>query len=345
MPEIGVLIVDDHAVVRHGIQSMLADDDQIRVVGEASNGAEALSQVDSLQPDVVLLDVRMPDANGIEVTRRLLANYPDLKIIILTNYEADEYLLQAIGAGAKGFLLKNILFDDLSKAIKAVHAGATLFDAAQVERASQLPAAEEEKPAASLSLEEKEWLRAIASGATLKDIAAQRYLGEAAARKMLHEIFRKLEVDEGDEVVAESRAENFRRRFDERHGPGSWERLVAMYREGKTLAEMADVYGGVSREAVRQWLDRGEATKQAEPAARAKPADIAVPESSGLSAREMEVLRIVSTGASNRNIAEALGISTSTVKIHLSNIYKKLGVSARTQAVVYTLRSEEQSGG
>src|SRR4051794_22777490 len=125
---IRVFLLDDHEVVRRGVADVLESDDGIRVVGEAKNAAEALARVPALRPQVAILDVRLPDGDGVSVCRDLRSKMPDLRVIMLTSYSDDEALFDAIMAGASGYLLKQILGQDLVSAVKTVAAGGPLLD-------------------------------------------------------------------------------------------------------------------------------------------------------------------------------------------------------------------------
>ena len=123
MDQIKLMIVDDHTVVRDGLASMLERQDDFKVVGQASNGLEAVERVAALQPDVVLMDLRMPELDGVEAMRRISSERPETRFIVLTTYDSDEYIFDAIEAGAKGFLLKDTSRDELFEAVRAVHRG------------------------------------------------------------------------------------------------------------------------------------------------------------------------------------------------------------------------------
>ncbi len=132
MPSTKVLIVDDHPVVRRGLHSILGDAKDMQVVGEASNGAEALSQIAALKTDVVLMDIRLPGADGVQVTRRVRREHPDVRVIILTTYDDDQHLYNAIEAGAHAFLTKHADYADLAESIRAVARGERLLSPALV---------------------------------------------------------------------------------------------------------------------------------------------------------------------------------------------------------------------
>ena len=168
---IRILIVDDHSVVRDGLAAMLEREGDFEVVGRASNGQEAVDRAPALRPAVVLMDLRMPEMDGVEAMRQLGEADPDVKFIVLTTYDTDEYIFDAIEAGAKGFLLKDASREELFRAIRAVSQGESLIEpgvAARVlDRLSR-----QEQPPSLLSGRESEVLQAMASGAANKQIAA-----------------------------------------------------------------------------------------------------------------------------------------------------------------------------
>lgn len=293
MPKIRVLIVDDHVVVRQGLQSLLADNTDFDLVGEAGDGQAALRQVDALHPDVILLDIRMPGMDGLEVTRRLRAAHPDVRIIILTTYAEDDYLVEALRSGAQGYLLKSILYEDLVRAIQDVYHGSRSLAPDLVGRVMEL--------AGSLA-------------------RGQTPTSEPAA------------------PPAQSRAASVGSRFDLRFGPGSWQRLVDGQTAGMSAAQLATRFGTTSA-TIRNWLVKGELTERI--AGRGRPAK-AQPVTPVLSEREIEILRIVAGGASNKEVAARLSISVNTVRVHVHEIFKKLGIKSRTQAALYVLRLEQQ---
>ena len=128
MEAIKLLIVDDHTVVRDGLMTMLGREKEFAVMGEARNGLEAVDRVRELVPDVVLMDLRMPELDGVEAMRRIRSEDQEVKFIVLTTYDSDEYIFDAIEAGAKGYLLKDTSRDELFRAIRAVHRGESLVE-------------------------------------------------------------------------------------------------------------------------------------------------------------------------------------------------------------------------
>ena len=223
-----VLVVDDQQLVRDGIASLLDVQEGIAVVGTATTGQEALEQALALRPDVILMDVRMPAMNGVEATVQILKQLPSCSIVMLTTFDDDQYVRDALRAGARGYLLKDLQAQDLARAVHAVSQGVYQLDAAVIER--MIGASGVQNPAGT---------------------------GETEERKV-----------------------------------------------------------------------------PLQPATKATIVSDAL-EAAGLTNREIEVLRLIATGATNREVADALVISEGTVKNHLSNIFSRLGLRDRTQAVMY----------
>ena len=211
---IRVLLVDDHEVVRQGLRLLLETSDDIDVVGEASDGAEALRAVADAQPDVVLMDIRMPRLDGIEATERLRVDHPEIAVVILTTYNEDALLLRGLRAGSRGYLLKDTNHQQLEHTIRAAAAGDALLQAdvlARVlaSRAEPGPAAGEVAPGpaaapAGLTRRETEVLRLAADGLRTRDMAAALYVGERTVKAHLASIYLKLEV--GTRAAAIARA-------------------------------------------------------------------------------------------------------------------------------------------
>jgi DNA-binding NarL/FixJ family response regulator len=223
-----VLVVDDQQLVRDGIASLLRVQEGIAVVGTVTNGQEALEHAMTLRPDVILMDVRMPVMDGVEATDRILKELPSCSILMLTTFDDEAYVRDALRAGARGYLLKDLQAQDLARAVRAVSQGVFQLDAAVIER--MLGATSEPHPVET---------------------------GETAERMTLP--------------------------------------------QPKRTANVAP--------------DALDAT--------------------GLTNREIEVLRLIARGATNHEVANALVISEGTVKNHLSNIFSRLGLRDRTQAVMY----------
>ncbi len=175
---IRVLCVDDHPLVRKGIASILANEPDIQLVGEAGNGREAIEQFRRQQPDVTLMDLRMPQMDGIEATRAIRREFPDARIIALTSYDGDQDIFRALDAGIRGYLLKEMVHTEVLQAIRTVAAGKRLLPP---EVAEKLP---EPIPRAALTPREVEVLRLAARGLSNKEIAEQ--LGTAGGTIKMH---------------------------------------------------------------------------------------------------------------------------------------------------------------
>lgn len=223
-----VLVVDDQQLVRDGIASLLRVQDGIVVVGTATNGQEALEQALTRQPDVILMDVRMPIMDGVEATLQILRQVPSCCILMLTTFDDDQYVRDALRAGARGYLLKDLPAQDLAQAVHAVSQGVYQFDASVMER-------------------------------------------------------------------------------------------------------MVETY---SRSNTAQQSETGEHLTSLLPKNKANDTPDS-PSAAGLTNREIEILRLIAAGATNREVADSLVISEGTVKNHLSNIFGRLGLRDRTQAVMY----------
>jgi len=215
MDKIRVILAEDHAVVRQGTRQLLQRYSDLEVVGEAVDGEEAVALAKQLKPDVAILDVRMPRMTGIEATRKIKAECPDVAILILTAHDDDEYVFALLEAGANGYLLKTAEIEELVKAIRAVHAGQPALD------------------------------------------------------------------------------------------PLITRKVVSQFMSGKSLPDVMSAVGD---------------------------------EMEGLTGRELEVLQMVGRGLTNKEVAQRLFISDRTVQAHLSNIFSKLQVTSRTEAVMYGIR-------
>ena len=190
-----VLIADDQPLMRAGFKSVLEASGQVDVVGEAATGAEAIEQARRLDPDVVLMDVRMPDMDGIEATRRM----PQQKVLILTTFGLDEYIIEALRAGASGFLLKDAPVDDLLGAVRAVAAGDAQLSPAVTKRlldqvARRLPAAVDRDDALleELTARELEVLRLLAVGMSNAEIGGALVVSEATVKTHVSSVLGKL---------------------------------------------------------------------------------------------------------------------------------------------------------
>ena len=206
MEPIRILICDDHTVVRDGLTAMLEREEDFEVVGRASNGLEAVERAPALRPQVVLMDLRMPELDGVQAMRQLSEQLPELKFIVLTTYDTDEYIFDAIEAGAKGFLLKDTSREELFRAIRAVSKGESLIEpgvASKVlDRLAQL--SRQEQPSRLLSGRESEVLQAMATGSANKQIAFELSITESTVKTHVANIFHKLEASGRTEAVTKA---------------------------------------------------------------------------------------------------------------------------------------------
>lgn len=196
MSRLRVLVVDDHEVVRLGLRTLLSQQSDIEVVGEAATAAEAVSQVSSLAPDVVLLDVRLPGRSGIEACWEIKACHPETRIVMLTSYAEDEALFDAIAAGADGYVLKQIGSQELVEALRRVGQGENLLDPALTARVfarlREMRQQVESAAFASLTAQELQILARIAQGQTNREIGESLYLSEKTVRNYVSDILAKL---------------------------------------------------------------------------------------------------------------------------------------------------------
>jgi NarL family two-component system response regulator LiaR len=199
MDKIKVLIVDDHAIVRQGLRTFLELQDDIQVVGEAENGREAVEGARQWEPDVVLMDLVMPEMDGIEATRRICARHPDIKIIALTSFSSDEKVFSAIKAGAAGYQLKDVSPHDLVDAVRAAHQGETLLHPEIAKKLMAEVAGREEKSEPDpnvLTERELEVLGLIARGFSNSQIAKELTISEKTVKSHVSNILSKLHVDD-----------------------------------------------------------------------------------------------------------------------------------------------------
>jgi DNA-binding NarL/FixJ family response regulator len=203
---IRVLLADDQELVRSGFRLILELADGIEIVGEAADGREAVLQAKELQPDVILMDVRMPDVDGIEATRRLRQAGVEARVLVLTTFDLDEYVYSAVRAGASGFLLKDAPREQLVTAVRTVARGESLLAPAitkrLIERFVVRPRPEEAVPALTeLSPRELEVLRLIARGLSNAEIASELIVGEATVKTHVAHILRKLSLRDRVQAV------------------------------------------------------------------------------------------------------------------------------------------------
>jgi DNA-binding NarL/FixJ family response regulator len=201
--KIRVLITDDHPVVREGLSAMLSREHDIEVVGEAKDGKEAVTKAGTLRPDIILMDLRMPEMDGVEAMQRIKTDYPDIRFIVLTTYDNDEYIFKGIEAGARAYLLKDAPRDELFRAIRAVSRGESLIEPAVASRVLDRLAelSRQVNTPEVLSEREIEVLALIAHGSSNKIIADALNIGQSTVKTHIQSIFHKLEVNDRTEAV------------------------------------------------------------------------------------------------------------------------------------------------
>jgi DNA-binding NarL/FixJ family response regulator len=219
-----LLVVDDQGLMREGIISLLSLQDEIEVVGQAANGKEAIKKNQELRPDVILMDVRMPIMNGVEATAAIKRHYPECKILMLTTFDDDEYVIEALLAGANGYLLKNIPEKDLAQAIIAVHKGIYQLDPIVAQKVvaalakdfnltKDTPIAQEPlasgkaaaNPNIGLTERELEILSLLAQGLSNSEIANKLLISEGTVKNHISSIFFKLKVRDRIQAVLYAR--------------------------------------------------------------------------------------------------------------------------------------------
>ncbi|WP_043687536.1 response regulator [Streptomyces xylophagus] len=201
-PLISVLIVDDHPVVRDGLRGMFESAPGFRVLGEAANGVEAVERATALDPDVILMDLRMPGGGGVDAIRELTRRSARAKVLVLTTYDTDSDTLPAIEAGATGYLLKDAPRDELFTAVRAAAEGRTVLSPAVASRlvsAVRSPQAPGNEP---LSAREREVLALVAKGTSNREIARELFISEATVKTHLTHLYGKLGVKDRAAAVA-----------------------------------------------------------------------------------------------------------------------------------------------
>jgi NarL family two-component system response regulator LiaR len=195
-----VIICDDQAIVRDGLDLLLRLEKDMQVVGLARDGAEALEMVEKTKPDLVLMDLKMPGMNGVEATRQIRALHPDTKILVLTTFDDDEWVFDAIRAGASGYLLKDTPREKVVEAMRGTLAGKSFVDPLVAGKILDQVASRQEQPQTlisdKLSRREIDVLRLIARGFSNSDIAASLHLSEGTVRNHVSSIFNKLDISD-----------------------------------------------------------------------------------------------------------------------------------------------------
>ncbi len=206
MGKIRVLVVDDHTIVREGVHILLEAQSDIEVVGEAADGQEALVRARELQPEIALVDIAMPGLNGLELTRALKRDWPQIHVIILTMYESDEYFFQVLDAGASGYVLKKAASADLVAAIRAVHAGDVFLYPSVARRLvsdylARVKSGEEQNSYDGLTPREREVLKLIAEGHTNQAIAEKLVISPSTVQTHRTRIMQRLSLHNRVELI------------------------------------------------------------------------------------------------------------------------------------------------
>lgn len=199
---ISVLVVDDHRVVRAGLIALLRQWSDIKVVGEAGTGEQACGQVAALQPDVVLMDLQMPVMDGVEATKRIVAQWPTVAVLVLTTYDDDELIWEGIKAGARGYLLKDVPPEELVQGLRTVATGQTLLSpdvASKLTHMIQHQATAEAGP--TVTPRETEILQLMAQGRSNRAIGAVLHISENTVKTHISNVYQKLEVRDRTEAV------------------------------------------------------------------------------------------------------------------------------------------------
>jgi DNA-binding NarL/FixJ family response regulator len=192
-----VFLLDDHEIVRRGVKELLETEGDLEVVGEAGTAAEALARIPPTRPDVAVLDVRLPDGDGVQVCREIRSAHPKIQCLMLTSFADDDALFQAIMAGASGYVLKQIKGADVVEAVRSVAAGRSLLDPSVTARVVERlrTDSEEDELLARLSPQERNILRLIADGLTNRQIAEQVHLAEKTVKNYVSNLLAKLGME------------------------------------------------------------------------------------------------------------------------------------------------------
>jgi DNA-binding NarL/FixJ family response regulator len=217
-----IVLVDDHEVVREGLRALLDAEEGIDVVGEAGTVADAVRRVGYESPDVVVLDVRLPDGSGIEACREIRARWPEVRVLMLTSFADDEALFSSIMAGASGYVLKQIKGSDLISSVQRVGKGESLLDPEMTERVFRRIRGEEpdDPLLARLSNQERKILDLIAEGLTNREIAERMFLAEKTVKNYVSNVLAKLDMSRRSEAAAYAARLEAQRRH--RYPPEEW---------------------------------------------------------------------------------------------------------------------------
>jgi len=206
MQKIRILLADDHTIFRKGLQEIINKQSDMTVVGEAKDGVDVVNRAEELAPDIILMDISMPILDGVKATRLIRDQDEQVGIVMLTMYGGDQYIFEAIKAGAQGYILKDADLDELLKAIRSVHRGVPMIDSSIAGRVlvefGKLTRDRQNQDFLDLSKREIEILQLVAQGATNKDIAQKLFISEHTVRNAISIIFQKLYVNSRTEAAA-----------------------------------------------------------------------------------------------------------------------------------------------
>jgi len=208
-----IFLVDDHEVVRRGVRDMLEVEDDFEVVGEAGSVQEALNRIPAVNPNVAVLDVRLPDGSGVELCRDLRSSHPEIACLMLTSFDDDEALFEAIVAGAAGYVLKQVKGSDIVNAVRQVGAGRSLLDPTMTSKVMERlrNGTAEDQRLAGISSQERRILEFLAEGKTNRQIAAEMFLAEKTVKNYVSNLLTKMGMSRRTEAAV------YAARQDERH--------------------------------------------------------------------------------------------------------------------------------
>lgn len=198
---IQVLLVDDHAILRDGLKTLIAQEDDMEVLGEATGSTELMEMLPKLKPEIIMMDINMQQMNGIELTRWVKSNYSSIKIIILTMYNNDEYFMAAIREGADGYLLKDSPSKDVIDAIRTVASGESVIPPAMTKKLMAMHKQDNSEEDNSLTPREMEVLLALVEGLSNKDIASRLYISDKTVKIHVSNIFKKFDVKSRSQAI------------------------------------------------------------------------------------------------------------------------------------------------